>query len=125
MILPLVQSSFEILVINFAQNDLQKVKSFNSNFAICFCFIGVLFYLFYFFFWVVFLRRVLPLNNPPLSIEGFSGVTPQVPHSQRQPSVVPLAQISLGLFASAAPGPYCPNGTWWIKESNPHNSHLA
>ncbi len=57
MILPLLPSSFEILVIDFARNDLQKVKSFDSNFAICFCVIGVLFYLFYFFFGVVFLRR--------------------------------------------------------------------
>ncbi len=44
-------------MINFSQNDLQKFKSFDSNFATCFCVIGVLFYLFYFFFGVVFLRR--------------------------------------------------------------------
>ncbi len=44
-------------MIDFSRNDLQKVKSFDSNFVICFCVIGVLFYLFYFFFWVVFLRR--------------------------------------------------------------------
>jgi len=50
MVLPLLRSSFEILVIDFARNDLQKVKSFDSNFPICFCVIGVLFYIFYFFF---------------------------------------------------------------------------
>jgi hypothetical protein len=35
MILPLLRSSFEILVIGSARNDLQKVKSFDSNFAMC------------------------------------------------------------------------------------------
>ncbi len=57
MNLPLLPSTFEILAIHFARSYLQKVKSFDSNFAICFCVIGVLFYLFYFFFGVVFLRR--------------------------------------------------------------------
>jgi hypothetical protein len=62
---------------------------------------------------------VLPQDNTPSSIEGFSGAAARMPHCQRQPSVVPMAKLRLHLFASAAPGPYCPNGTWWIKESNP------
>jgi len=57
MILSLLRSSFEILVIDFARNDLQKVKSSDSNFAICFLCNrkSVLFILLLF--WVVFLRR--------------------------------------------------------------------
>jgi len=66
---------------------------------------------------------VLPQDNTPSSIEGFSGAAPRMPHCQRQPSVVPMAKLRLHLFASAAPGPYCPNGTWWIKESNPNLPH--
>jgi hypothetical protein len=58
---------------------------------------------------------VLPQDNPPSSIASFSAA-PRMPHSQRQPSVIPLAKLRLHLFASAAPSPYSPNGNSWIEE---------